>query len=133
MGHHEFTNTEGYERRSNIIDLPLPTPHSSISPWTSAIPVLQGRSRPTQSSTSSNSIQTAGSVRPAARDPFGRRSSPERSELATAERGSRRGPALRTGSPRFELAARRLRLRGDKPPCRHHRLGSPRAGNPPFC
>jgi hypothetical protein len=28
MGHHEFTNTEGYERQSDIIDLPLPTPHS---------------------------------------------------------------------------------------------------------
>ena len=43
MGHHEFTNTEGYERRSNIIDLPLPTPRSSTSPWTSTVPVLQGR------------------------------------------------------------------------------------------
>ena len=28
MGHHEFTNTEGYERQPGVIDLPLLTPHS---------------------------------------------------------------------------------------------------------
>ena len=37
MGHHEFTNTEEYERRSGIIDLPLPTPHCQTFPWTFAI------------------------------------------------------------------------------------------------
>ncbi len=80
--------------------------------------------------TSSHSIQTAGSVRPAARDPFGRRSPPE---LAAAERGPRRGPALRTGSPRFELAARCLRQPADKPSCRHHRFYSRPLGSPPSC
>jgi hypothetical protein len=28
MGHHEFTNTEGYERRANLIGLPVTTPRS---------------------------------------------------------------------------------------------------------
>jgi hypothetical protein len=33
MGHHEFTNTEGYERRANLIDLPVTTPRSlSLAP-----------------------------------------------------------------------------------------------------
>ncbi len=26
MGHHEFTDTEGYDRRANLIDLPVTTP-----------------------------------------------------------------------------------------------------------
>lgn len=37
MGHHELTNTEAYDRRSIIVDLPLPTPYSETSPWIFAI------------------------------------------------------------------------------------------------